>query len=140
MRYLLAAALALVVFVPAAHSGASASRTQTYSCASIDKLGLEKQMNAHAAQVLAACGRASASGPSLNATFSSLGRLAPAPSNYGGTDVDVVSGGEGGYPHVTQSASQTWANGSTVVMAYNDSRTAPSCYSGGSYSLNGGTS
>jgi len=50
----------------------------------------------------------------------------------------VITGGEGVYPHVTQSESQTWANGSTVVMAYNDSRTAPSCYSGGSYSLNGG--
>src|SRR5213075_3205349 len=43
MRYLLAAAFALVVFVPASHSSASASRAQTYSCASIERLGLEKQ-------------------------------------------------------------------------------------------------
>jgi hypothetical protein len=136
MRYLLAAAFALVVFAPAAHSSASASRAQTYSCASIERLGLEKQTNVHAAEVLAGCGHSSA-GPSLNA-FSTLPLIAFAPANYGGADVDVVSGGEGMHPHVTQSESQTWSNGSTVVMAYNDSRTAPGCYSGGSYSLNGG--
>ena len=125
MRYLLAAALALVVAVPASYSSASASRTQTYSCASIERLGLEKQVNAHAAQVLATCGRASASGPSLDTPFSSLPLISSAPANYGGVDVDVVGGGEGVYPHVTQSESQTWSNGTTVVMAYNDSRTAP---------------
>jgi len=135
MRYFLLAALALLIAVPAAHS--SASRSQTPACGSIDRLGLEKQMNAHAAQILAACGRAPASG--FDATVGFFGGLGPAPSAYGGTDVDVVTGGEGVYPQVTQSESQTWAQGSTVVMAYNDSRTAPICYSGGSYSLNGGT-
>ena len=43
------------------------------------------------------------------------------------------------FPHVTQSETQVWAQGNTVVSAYNDSRTAPNCYQGGSYSTNGGS-
>ena len=39
---------------------------------------------------------------------------------------------------MTQSETQIWAQGNTVVTAYNDSRTAPSCYSGGSYSTDNG--
>ena len=39
---------------------------------------------------------------------------------------------------MTQSETQTWAQGNTVVTAYNDSRTAPNCYSGGSYSTDNG--
>ena len=39
---------------------------------------------------------------------------------------------------MTQSETQTWAQGNTVVTAYNDSRTAPTCYSGGSYSTDNG--
>ena len=66
------------------------------------------------------------------------GPLASSPDDYGGTDVNIITGGEGASPHVTQSEVQVWAQGNTVVAAFNDSRTAPSCYSGGSYSTNGG--
>ena len=39
---------------------------------------------------------------------------------------------------MTQSEVQVWSQGNTVVATFNDSRTSPSCYSGGSYSTNGG--
>ena len=52
--------------------------------------------------------------------------------------MNIITGGEGTFPHVTQSETQVWAAGNTVVSAYNDSRTAGNCYSGGSYSTNGG--
>ena len=39
---------------------------------------------------------------------------------------------------MTQSETQTWAQGNTVVTTYNESRSAPNCYSGGSYSTDNG--
>ena len=96
-------------------------------------------MNAHAAQILASCGRSKAGSQAHSTSFSSLGLLAPA--TYGGPDVNEITGppsGEGAFPHVTQSETQTWAQGNTVVTTMNDSRTAPSCYSGGSYSIDNG--
>ena len=93
-------------------------------------------MNAHAAQILAACGRASASPRAPRRSFRRCGLLTP--TIYGGPDVNEITGGEGTFPHVTQSETQTWAQGNTVVTAYNDSRSAPSCYSGGSYSTDNG--
>ena len=33
-----------------------------------------------------------------------------------------ITGGEGTFPHVTQSETQIWAKGNTVVSAYNDSQ------------------
>ena len=95
-------------------------------------------MNARAGEILAACGRAASRPPTGN-IFSSLAKIASSPSDYGGADVNTITGGEGASPHVTQSEVQVWAQGNTVVAAYNDSRTAPSCYSGGSYSTNGGS-
>ena len=100
-------------------------------------LGVEKQMNARAGEILAACGR-SPSRPPTGSIFSSLAKIASSPDDYGGVDVNTITGGEGASPHVTQSETQVWAQGNTVVAAFNDSRTAPSCYSGGSYSTNGG--
>src|SRR6476659_5603890 len=115
---------------------ATPGKSQPGMCAQIERLSLEKQMNAHAAQILAACGRGSASPSSSAAQFSSLRVLDP--HVYGGPDVNEITGGEGAFPHVTQSETQTWAQGNTVVTAYNDSRSAPSCYSGGSYSTDNG--
>src|SRR6266545_4080971 len=136
---LFAALTALSAAILAGSFAGAASAGRSSLCSRITQLGLDKQMNAHAAEVLASCGRAPAQS-AAGFNFSSVQRLAPSPRNYGGADVNVITGGEGTYPHVTQSESQTWAQGSTVVMTYNDSRSAPSCYSGGSYSLNGGTS
>src|SRR4051812_25048271 len=118
---------------------ATTGKSQSGTCASIERLGLEQQMNVHASQILAACGRGPASpqsSQSSSAQFSSLGVLSP--QIYGGPDVNEITGGEGNYPNVTQSESQTWAQGNTVVTTYNDSRSAPNCYSGGSYSTDNG--
>lgn len=103
------------------------------TCATIDELGIEKQVNARASEILAACGRSVAPPSIISDTTSVLN-----PTNVGVIDQDVVLGGEGVYPHVTQSETQVWAEGSVIVVAYNDSRTAPSCYGGGSYSIDGG--
>ena len=139
----LATLLALVVVVLTGTIAAQATtgKSQPGMCASIQRLGIEKQMNVHAAQILAACGRVPASSRSSAAQFSSLRLLNPSsPSVYGGPDVNEITGGEGTSPHVTQSETQTWAQGNTVVTTYNDSRTAPNCYSGGSYSTDNGVS
>ena len=50
---------------------------------------------------------------------------APGPRTYGGPDVNEITGGEGTSPHVTQSETQTWAEGNTVVTTYNDSGALP---------------
>ena len=109
-------------------SQTAVSRNEQASCANIKRLNLEKQMNAHAAEILAACGHGSAQLPvaatKYTATnFTSLGALAP--TAYGGTDVNIITGGEGTFPHVTQSETFTWAEGNTIVTTFNDSRTAP---------------
>ncbi|MGA6827353.1 sialidase family protein [Nitrospira sp. NS4] len=114
--------------------GPVAAQSSPEACRLIDALGLDKQINQHAHEILAACGRVPASAPvEISSAFSSS-----APSNLGGIDQDVVLGGEGTYPHVTQSETQVWTEGNTSVVAYNDSRTAPTCYGGGSYSTDGG--
>src|SRR5262245_64793992 len=120
-------------------TSAGASKSQQGVCASIDHYAREKQMNARAGEILAACGRTQLDARALEARFSSVARLTSSPNDYGGVDVNTITGGEGVSPHVTQSETQVWAQGNTVVAAYNDSRTAPSCYSGGSYSTNGGS-
>ena len=121
----LATLLALVVVVLTGTIAAQATtgKSQPGMCASIQRLGIEKQMNVHAAQILAACGRVPASSRSSSAQFSSLRLLNPSsPSVYGGPDVNEITGGEGNFPNVTQSETQTWAQGNTVVTTYNDSR------------------
>jgi len=113
---------------------ASVAQIPNDVCASIKQLGIEKQLNARAHAILVACGRVAAAPPVKRSRSSSVVN----PSNIGGTDQDVVLGGEGIYPHVTQSETQVWTEGNTSVVVYNDSRTAPACYAGGSYSTNGG--
>src|SRR6267378_2552404 len=85
----LAAFLSLaIVLTGALAAGANAGKSHQSACASIERLGLEKQMNAHAAQILASCGRSSA-GPQVGQTiFSSLRLLNPAA--YGGIDVNEI--------------------------------------------------
>ena len=137
--WLAAFASLAIVLTGAVAAGASAGKSAHGVCATIGTFQLQKQVNAHAAQILAACGRTPASQEQLNSRFSSLAQLRQSPRDYGGTDVNIITGGEGTFPSVTQSETQVWAAGNTVVSAYNDSRTAPSCYSGGSYSTNGGS-
>jgi hypothetical protein len=105
-------------------------------CSSIDQFGVERQMNPHAHLILVACGRAPAS--PADSIFTGGGDDSTALGNLGGVDQDVVLGGEGVYPHVTQSETQTWTEGSTTVVAYNRSPTSSTCYGGASYSTDGG--
>ena len=137
--WLAAFASLAIVLTGAIAAGASAGKSAQGACATIAKYQLQKQTNSHAAAVLAACGRTPASQSQLNSNFSSLAHLSRTPQDYGGTDVNLITGGEGSFPHTVQSETQVWAQGNTVVSAYNDSRTAPGCYSGGSYSTNGGS-
>ena len=110
--------------------GASAGGTES-SCATVEQYSLEKQTNVHAAQILASCGRGEAGGFALH-EFSALRRLGATAPELGGVDRDVTAGAGDVLPHITQSETQTWAEGNTTVVTYNDSKTAPSCYSGGS--------
>lgn len=74
------------------------------------------------------------------------GRRYYSPANYGGADVDVITGEDSSnYPKVTQSESFVWGNGNTVIVQYNDSigrhaYPTPSNSSGLSYSTDGGAS
>jgi len=142
----LAAFLSLaVVLTCAIATGANAGKNQSQGpCASIDRFQLEKQMNSRASQILAACGRApgKSSAPEKS-SFSALDRLTPSsPDVYGGPDKNLISGGPETFPNVTQSEVQAWANGNTVMAAYNDStgrNASPVCIAGGSRSTDGGT-
>ncbi len=55
----------------------------------------------------------------------------------GGTDKDIILP-DGTYPHIIQSETYVYAHGSTIVVNYNDTRTAPGCYAGLSYSTDSG--
>ena len=127
-----------IVLTGAIATGASAGKSESSLCATIDRYNVEKQMNQRAADILAACGRYSSRATDTRATFSALARLSSSPNDYGGTDVNTITGGEGAFPKVTQSEVQVWAQGNTVVALFNDTRTSPACYSGGAYSTNGG--
>ena len=109
-------------------SQTAASRNEQASCANIQRLNLEKQMNAHAAEILASCGRGSAQRPGAATTytatnFTSLGSARPRRRTEARTST-IITGGEGPSPHVTQSETLTWAEGNTIVTTFNDSRTA----------------
>ena len=111
-------------------SSAQAPIGGSANCASIDRYHLEKQMNHRAAAILAACGRARATSMS----FSALDELTPSsPHVYGGPDKNLIAGFLQTFPNVTQSEVQVWANGNTVMAAYNDStgrNASPVCIRG----------
>ena len=106
-------------------------------CADAIAHGVEMQMNLRAALIRVHCGLEKPGDASaLGTTVSD--QPANSPYAIGGTDVDVILP-DGTYPKVTQSETMVWANGSTIVVNYNDSRTSSGCYSGTSVSTNGGT-
>src|SRR5438552_1658638 len=116
-----------------------------FDCSQIHEMGIDKQENFRAGLIMIACGAAeggsapASSGLSQPSKFSEwIKELLPAPLFIGGTDVDVTLP-DGTYPHVTQSESMEWGGPSnTWVVNYNDSRAAPSCFSGISYSTDNG--
>src|SRR6516225_8804367 len=117
-----------------------------FDCSKIHELGIDKQENLRAGAIMIACGISQGGSASPGSGFFANGfsqwvrNLLPEPLFIGGPDVDVILP-DGTFPHVTQSASMEWGGpNNTWVVNYNDSRSAPSCYSGLSYSTdNGGT-
>jgi hypothetical protein len=113
-----------------------------FECAKIHDLGIDKMENFRAGAIMIACGEAEGGSPDPGNAFVKLAQeLLPAPLAYGVADVDLITGGET-FAHVTQSETYTTANPDNpnqIVVAYNDSRTAPSNYSGASVSSDGGT-
>ena len=89
----------------------SAPTSSSSQCANIERFHLEKQMNQRAAEILTACGRYSSRAPDTRANFSALARLSSSPNDYGGTDVNIITGGEGVSPRLTQSEVQVWSQG-----------------------------
>jgi len=126
--------------LPAQDSGHSQAQGQSskdppFDCSRLSAMQLDKQMNLHAAEVVAACKGErppKAQPPDLSNVS---GRLSP--MSYGGPDVNTITGVDT-FPSVTQAESFIGVNGNTVVVAYNDGNSAPSNYSGVSYSVNGG--
>ncbi|HMA33677.1 MAG TPA: sialidase family protein, partial [Chloroflexia bacterium] len=106
-------------------------------CNQITARGIDRQMNLHAGEIMIRCGKAPGGGVAARAAAAPAGR--PAPAAIGGGDVNAITGSET-YPAVTQSESMVWGNGSTTVINYNDSATAPGNYSGVSVSTNAGIS
>lgn len=104
-------------------------------CANIAQLGIDKQVNARAAEILATCGLSPAP-----ATVVSAPATLPNAATIGGTDQNLIDAMGNIDPHVTQSETQVWAEQNTIVVTYNDSRSAPGCYAGGSYSSDYGDS
>jgi len=105
-------------------------------CSQIWAQGIDKQANLRAAAIRVGCGieRAGAAKPTFGVAESPEGVVPPAIF----MNFDVITGTET-YPHVTQSESFTWSSdGNTIVVNYNDSRTAPGNYSGMSLSTDGG--
>ncbi|MFZ3374950.1 MAG: sialidase family protein [Chthoniobacterales bacterium] len=116
-----------------------------FDCSKIHELGIDKQMNFRAGAIMIACGQAQGGGTSATSPSSPLGALTQfirelfSPLAYGGTDVDLITGETS--PDV-QSTTFSWGNPDNplqIVVAYNDSRNAPSNYSGASVSTDGGS-
>ena len=113
-----------------------------FDCATIHEKGIDKMENFRAGLIMIACGEAEGGSPSPAGTFSQfVKKLLLIPLAYGAADVDLITGAET-FPAVTQSETYTTANPDNpnqIVVNYNDSRSAPNCYAGVSFSSDGGT-
>jgi len=112
-----------------------------FDCAQISALGINKQENLRAGLIMIACGESEGGSAWSFGAFSRLFDRVTAPTTYGGTDVDLITGTDS-ITHPTQSETYTLANPNNpnqIVVTYNDSRTASANYSGASYSSDGGT-
>jgi hypothetical protein len=107
-------------------------------CETLRARHVDKQANPRAGGLSASC-RQGDSVPAPPKALPSSG--APSArvvkSLLGGSDLNVITGTET-YPAVTQAGSMVWGSGTTVVTVYNDTREAPSSFSGMSVSTDGG--
>src|SRR6266550_478411 len=115
-----------------------------FDCSQVFNMGINRQDNMLAGLIMLACGYTQPASPVQGSRVFGDGglsqwmeKLLPEPLFIGGGDVDVVVP-DGTFPKVTQSESMEWCHANTCVVNYNDSRTAGSCYSGISYSSDGG--
>src|SRR6267378_5571367 len=117
-----------------------------FDCSRIHALGIDKMENLRAGLIMIACGESQGGGQAKKGQASPFRGLSQpvqkllAPLAYGAADVDVVLP-DGTFPATVQSETYTTANPDNpnqIVINYNDSRNAPSCYSGVSYSSDGG--
>jgi len=111
-----------------------------FDCATIHEKGIDRMENLGAGAIMIACGESPGGSALPYRAFSQLVQKLMAPLAYGAADVDLITGTET-FPHVTQSETYTTANPDNpnqIVVNYNDSRTASSCYAGVSYSSDGG--
>ncbi len=110
-----------------------------FDCAQFRALGLDKQENLRAGAIAIYCGQSQGGSPTYSGTSYPFVQEALAPL-FGGADVDLITGTDS-ITHPTQSETYTLANPDNpnqIVVAYNDSRTASSNYSGASVSTDGG--
>src|SRR5205809_135078 len=86
------------------------SNTHTpFDCSRIHELGIDKQMNMRASQIMIACGYMAGGSPA-KAGGSAPQPFRPLPPfNYGGTDANTILP-DGASPHVSQSESFVWGN------------------------------
>src|SRR5262249_44653056 len=133
-RLVVAAALTVAVVGRGQNAAAQAPTSVLgVPCDKITELGIDKQENLRAGLIRIGCGVEPGGDPDLfEAKAGVEGIVASA-------NVNVITGTET-YPKVTQSESMVWASpdGSTIVVNYNDSNTAPDTYSGVSVSTDGG--
>jgi hypothetical protein len=116
-----------------------------FDCSKIRQLGIDRMENFRAGAIMIFCGLAEGGGEpeegGSSSSFSKLVHNLMAPVNFGGTDVDLVTGTETP-PHIIQSETFTGANPDSpdqVLAAFNDSRCADSSnFSGLSVSTDGG--
>jgi hypothetical protein len=115
-----------------------------FDCSKIRELGIDKQENFRAGAIMIFCGQAEGGEPGeaqSSSAFSKVVQSAMAPVTYGTTDVDLITGTETP-PNIIQSETFTTANPDNpdqIVVAFNDSRGAPSNnFAGASVSTDGG--
>ena len=121
-----------------------------FDCSKIHELGIDKQMNFRAGAIMIACGQAQGGGTSGVLRASPLTALTQlvkklfSPLDYGGTDVDLITGTET-FPNISQSTTFSWGNPDNpdqIVVAYVDLRDffgpTPLDTAGASVSTDGG--
>jgi hypothetical protein len=134
MRPFCAAGLVTAAFL----AGTGTAGAAAPNCADLARSGVERQTNLRASSLLVACGRVAGGGAGSASASAAVAQQPPPAPALGGSDVNLITGPDV-LPHVTQSESFVWAHNGTVVVNYNDSRTAPDNYSGVSVSTDGGT-
>lgn len=105
-------------------------------CARLLELQIDKQAGPRASRLAATCGgRGVGTSPAVVPLAGAGARSTP--DALGGSDLNLITGTET-FPAVTQGGSMVWGNGSEVVAVFNDTRDAPTSFSGLSVSTDGG--